>query len=187
MLCKIPNKTLLTVYEYGVNWCRTIYNGTEGWVQTKYLVYIGGDLSKAKATVVSDDARSLTEDTDWAPMVSSAEANSGANSEAITEANESSNTQSNAAPTPTPAPSSYNPKRDKTLQDTEVFEARVHVSWGRLNMRAGCHKKADLIVKIDGDESVTVLQVGKEWCLVRWKEYTGYVMSEYLLLPEEYQ
>lgn len=195
VICYVSPRALVTVYEYGINWSLVEADKGRGYIQTKYLDILGGDILLASAETVSVDELSWNDETEWAPQVDSLGVGaSGENGDAAeTLASENlEQMEVTAAPKSTPKPtekaksSKYNDVRDKTLTAlSSPITAPITVSWGRLNMRTGCHKKADLIVKIDADQLLTVLERGKEWCLVEYDGQTGYVMTQYLVLPKE--
>ncbi len=85
------------------------------------------------------------------------------------------------------AKNSANDKRDKTLKtlDTPVI-VTFETSSGKLNLRAGCSKKSDVLMKIKADDEVLLLSVGQDWCEVEINgQKKGFVMTRYLVLPNE--
>ena len=82
---------------------------------------------------------------------------------------------------------SANDKRDKTLKtlDTPVI-VTFETSSGKLNLRVGCSKKSDVLMKIKADAEVLLLAVGQDWCEVEINgKMKGFVMTRYLVLPDE--
>jgi len=84
--------------------------------------------------------------------------------------------------TATPAPGE--PIYDGTLTDAEGWEAVIDPAEGSLNLRAYCSTEAAVLTSMPKGETVTVLQLGDEWCKVRYKELEGYCATEYLTLRE---
>ena len=79
-----------------------------------------------------------------------------------------------------------NAARDKTLKALdEPLEVPVNITSGRLNLRAGCDTNSDLLMKLDMDATVLVVSRGKEWCEIEYKGVRGFVMTKFLLLPED--
>ncbi len=79
-----------------------------------------------------------------------------------------------------------NAARDKTLKALdEPLEAPVNIASGRLNLRAGCDMGSDLLMKLEMDVTVLVVSRGKEWCEIEYKGVRGFVMTKFLLLPED--
>lgn len=54
-----------------------------------------------------------------------------------------------------------------------------------VNMRKRPSRAAALVDKIPCGENVTLIAPNADWCLVQWKNKTGYMMTEFLILPEE--
>ena len=54
-----------------------------------------------------------------------------------------------------------------------------------VNMRRRPSRAAALVDKVPCGESVTLIMADADWCLIQWKNKTGYMMTEYLILPEE--
>jgi len=82
---------------------------------------------------------------------------------------------------------SANARRDPTLRtlDTPV-PVSFQTSSGKLNLRQGCSKKSDVLLKIREDDEVLLLAVGKDWCEVQINgKEQGFVMTRYLMLPDE--
>ena len=51
ILRTIPQNDMVSVLDRGAEWCRVAYNGTTGYVMTRYLTFSGGDPSAAESTV----------------------------------------------------------------------------------------------------------------------------------------
>ncbi len=63
--------------------------------------------------------------------------------------------------------------------------ARVMTPGGPVKLRKKPSPKAKLVVSIPNRSEVEVTEAGEEWCAVTWKNHTGYVQTEYLLLASD--
>ena len=54
----MPNASAVTVYNRGTDWCEVSYQGTRGYVMSKYLTFLGA--SSAKAEAEEDDPSAFT-------------------------------------------------------------------------------------------------------------------------------
>ena len=61
--------------------------------------------------------------------------------------------------------------------------ARIVTPGGKLNMRKKPDPKARLAAYIPNGALVETVEVGEEWSQIVYKDITGYVKTEYLLLP----
>ena len=78
------------------------------------------------------------------------------------------------APAPDPEP------------EPEVWTAKVWAEKGNtVNLRKRASKLSALVERIKVGETVDVLKYGAEWCQVRWKNYTGYMMTEFLIFDDQ--
>ncbi len=85
------------------------------------------------------------------------------------------------------AEKSANARRDSTLRtlDTPV-PVSFRTSSGKLNLRQGCSKESNVLLKIREDDEVRLLAFGKDWCEVKINgKEQGFVMTRYLVLPDE--
>lgn len=62
-------------------------------------------------------------------------------------------------------------------------QALVVVPKGKLNMRKAPKSSASIVIEIPRDTFVEVISDEGEWCQVSYKNKTGYVKSEYLIIP----
>ena len=53
-----------------------------------------------------------------------------------------------------------------------------------VNMRSKPSKSAALVERIPIGETVEILSYGDEWCKCKWKWYTGWIMTEFLLFDD---
>lgn len=51
ILRTIPQNDMVSVLDQGAEWCRVAYNGTTGYVMSRYLTFSGGDPSASESTV----------------------------------------------------------------------------------------------------------------------------------------
>lgn len=60
-LTDIPHGTVLSVYQYGSDWCRVAYNGRAGYVMTKYLTVtpVGQSATQPPAATTAPETRTL--------------------------------------------------------------------------------------------------------------------------------
>lgn len=54
-----------------------------------------------------------------------------------------------------------------------------------VNMRASASTAGRLIERVPCGSVVEILEAGTKWCKIRWKNLTGYIMTQYLLIDEE--
>lgn len=82
-------------------------------------------------------------------------------------------------PTPEPEPE---PEPEPILPDTAV----VWSDNGKpVNLRKRPSRAAALVDRVPCGDSVEILEKGGEWCHVKWKNKVGYMMTEFLILPDE--
>ena len=67
----------------------------------------------------------------------------------------------------------------------EGITAIVNSDASTLNLREGPSTSYDIIAEIPKGTYITVTVYGDTWCLVSWGSLNGYVMTQYLLFPEE--
>lgn len=53
-----------------------------------------------------------------------------------------------------------------------------------VNLRARESRASALIERVPVDSTVEILSRGEEWSRIRWGRYSGYMMNEYLIFPE---
>lgn len=87
--------------------------------------------------------------------------------------------------TPSPAPS-YEPTPEPTPEPPQ--EKDTAIVWSEngkpVNMRKRPSKAAALVERIKCGETVTVEMFGQEWCLITWRGKSGYMMTEFLIMPD---
>lgn len=54
-----------------------------------------------------------------------------------------------------------------------------------VNLRKRPSRAAALVDRVPCGDTVTLIAPDAEWCLVQWKNKTGYMMTEFLIMPEE--
>lgn len=70
--------------------------------------------------------------------------------------------------------------------EPEVWTAKVWAEKGNtVNLRKRASKLSALVERIKVGETVDVLKYGAEWCQVRWRNYTGYMMTEFLIFDDQ--
>lgn len=72
-----------------------------------------------------------------------------------------------------------------TPTDVPGLKATVNTDSSTLNLRSGPSTNDDIITEIPKGTTVIVTSYGEEWCAVTWGEYSGYVMTAYLLFDTE--
>ena len=68
---------------------------------------------------------------------------------------------------------------------TEGMTAIVNSEASTLNLREGPSTSYDIIAEIPKGTYITVTSYGSTWCLVKWGSLSGYVMTKYLLFPDD--
>lgn len=84
-----------------------------------------------------------------------------------------------ATPTPKPEPEPE-PEQPQAKDTAVVWSANGNP----VNLRKRPSKAAALVERVKCGETVTVDMFGQEWCLITWRGKTGYMMTEFLLMPE---
>lgn len=207
ILTTLPPGAEMTLEEKGDVWCKVSHGAYEGYVQSRFVVE-----SKPEEPTVAAQAGVRYVNTTTGGLNLRAEASVdaqilgvAARGCAVTLLEEGEGwsriqyddvigwvtttylSQTMPAPlepetTATPAPDE--PFYDSTLTDAEGWEAVIDPVEGSLNLRAYCSTKAAVLTSMPKGETVTVLQLGDEWCKVRYKELEGYCAMEYLTLRE---
>jgi len=54
-----------------------------------------------------------------------------------------------------------------------------------VNLRKKPSRLSALVDRVPCEEEVEVLEFGSDWCRVKWKNKTGYMMTKFLLFPDE--
>ena len=86
-----------------------------------------------------------------------------------------------AEPAPEPTPEPDPEPTPEPTPDTAV----VWADNGKpVNLRARPSKAAALVERIKPGETVVVNVYDPEWCLITWRGKTGYMMTEFLILPD---
>lgn len=84
-----------------------------------------------------------------------------------------------------PAPE---PEPEPTPEPAPIPEPETAVVWSDngkpVNLRKRPSRAAALVDRVPCGDSVTLLSPDVEWCLVQWKNKTGYMMTEFLIMPE---
>ena len=65
------------------------------------------------------------------------------------------------------------------------IKAIVNSDANTLNLRAGSSTEATVIAQIPKGTTIVVTQRGDTWCAVTWGDLSGYVMTKYLLFPDD--
>ena len=82
-------------------------------------------------------------------------------------------------PEPTPEPE---PAPEPTPEpETAVVYAQNGIP---VNLRARPSRAAALVDRVPCGETVEVIEQGSEWCHVKWRWHIGYMMTEFLVMPE---
>ena len=79
-------------------------------------------------------------------------------------------------PEPSPEPE---PEPQTAIVGNVPANARQDV-----NMRARPSKNATLVDRVPCGEEVEVLSYAEDWCKIRWRKETGYMMTQYLIFDE---
>lgn len=84
-------------------------------------------------------------------------------------------------PVPEPEPEPV-PEPEPILPDTAI----VWADNGKpVNLRKRPSRAAALVERVPCYESVNILEEGPDWCYVKWGNKVGYMMTEFLILPDE--
>ena len=70
-------------------------------------------------------------------------------------------------------------ERSQEPYEWETVDYPLYITATTLNMRTQPHTDSDVLVKIDMAEKVSCIAEGKDWVRVKYKDYDGYIASEY--------
>ena len=204
----IPEKGYFTVVTYGTTWCYAYYNGTYGYVMTKF-VRLAGETEPDEDGTVTPPAQQPGADALYARVVTKegklnlrATPSSGAKIlrripqyETIWVITYGSSwchvAYDNMAGYVMTKFLSFDgveapgkPEEPSTPENpappAETLYGVVTTKQGRLNLRKSPNSSAGIIKRIDQGETVTVLSYGDTWCSVDYKGTKGYVMTQFL-------
>ena len=86
-------------------------------------------------------------------------------------------------PGPTPEPT---PEPTPTPEPQTAIVGNVPANKRQdVNMRAKPSTNAALVDRVPVGEEVEVLSYAEDWCKIRWKKETGYMMTQFLIFEEE--
>lgn len=86
-----------------------------------------------------------------------------------------------APATPTPKPTQQvSPVYDNTLAEADDIPAVIAQDVDNAFLHEWCSEDATVVAVLHAEDSVTVTQMGKTWCKVRFNDHEGYVLKEQL-------
>ena len=89
-------------------------------------------------------------------------------------------------PEPTPEPE---PEPEPSPEPEPTPEPDTAVVWSEnglpVNLRKRPSKAAALVDRVPCGETVTLISPDSEWSLVQWKKKTGYMMTQFLIMPDQ--
>ncbi len=200
LLVQIPDKTRITLIEYGSTWSKTSYSGQTGWVMSKYLTIIDDD----ETDPPSD---STDQPTDTPPSGSTG--STGAQTAVViggtlnmrTSGSTSANIVMRLANGTTVTVLSreanwcriqYSGMTGFVMTKYLAFTssgntetagtAKVTTASGSLNLRENARSGARILLQIPQNATVTLHSNQGEWCLVTYRGTTGYVMTKFLTI-----
>ena len=145
ILATIPRGESVRVLQAGEDWCRVRYQGTTGYVMTRYLTGRTAQMTDTQAPQSRAPEKTETE-----------------------------------SPTPMPTP-----VMDITLHDAGHWQGAVAGDVGETAMRAWCDRSAPKLRKLTTSDTLRMVQLGDEWCLVSCGDQQGYVETSALALWQE--
>ena len=204
VLTTIPRGAEIPIYEKGANWCKTRYNGEEGYVMTSFLTFMGTSQTATPAPQVTPDATNAPDD-------GAARAFGK-----VTTKQGSLNLREKASGTArvlTTIPrhqvipltevgtvwcrTSYNgfdgyvmtsfltiTIQNPADESGVIATARVTTEKGSLNLRADANASARIIRTIPQYSFVNVYHMDKSWCEVSYEGDHGFVMTKFLTIDE---
>ena len=206
VLCAIPQYETVPVYDRGETWCKTAYNGYEGYVMTRYLSF--GERVEAPSSIPASappqSASSARVTTEKGSLNLRSQPKSDAKVLCTIPQNDQVSildqgkdwcrvvyegvegyvmtrfltfASADIQPTSAPAPSIIiEPMRALAMP----VLARVNTPLSTLNLRAGCSTDTRILLEIPKNEYVTITAAGDTWCAVTYGETSGYCMMQYL-------
>lgn len=197
VLLMIPDGAQVTLLEKGTEWSRIRYQGSTGYVMTRYLS-IGQNASQSasqKAWILHDvvggvnlrfgpDASAqvlmvlpagtevtvLMQGESWS-VVRYGETTGYVMSRYLTDTAPTDNDEV-----------SQQPVYDETMYQLSGWEATVVPTEGNVNLRAWCATDAPVRIAMPKGSVVRVVAFGNTWCQVVYGEVEGYCMTKYLSL-----
>ena len=193
ILRTIPQNVLIPIYQDDGMWCKTVYEGTGGFVMRSFLT-LSGDMAESAPDVPENGVQAQVT-TSSGPLNFREAAGTGARIittiprlktvTVLSENNGWSMVRYNGttgfvmssyltyvAASPT-APS---------MQETSVtgISARVTTESGSLNLRKYAQSNASILCTIPRNEAIFVTEKGDVWCKTAYAGNTGYVMTKFL-------
>lgn len=202
VLTTIPRNQFIPIYEKGQNWCRTSYNGEDGYVMTSFLTFI------QTATPTPDPEATATPGPEQGETKVYGKVTTKQGSLNLRE------TMSSTAKVLTTIPrhqviplyevgsiwcrtsyggyDGYVMTSFLTMQVTGeedasgvIATAQVTTEKGTLNLRANPSSSARVITTIPRHAYVNVYDMDKDWCSVTYEGTPGYVMTKFLTIDTE--
>ncbi len=171
ILRTIPQNEEITVSQRGDVWCEVTYLGTSGYVMTRFLTFLNGDVSSPSPTPTLSPSPDVP-----APSPTAAPAPSSSPTD---------------IPTPSPAPA-------ETDAPTPTEEAQVILSplnpprlaliqseSDSLNLREGASTSARILCEMPRGDYLLVTAMNDMWCRVEYEGKSGFCMRKYLVMPDE--
>ncbi len=206
VLRTIPQYAQISVYDRGDTWCRTVYEGTEGYVMTRYLSFAEITMPTAAPATPAPAAPtaglSAAVATDKGSLNLRREPKSSAKvlctipqyDQVIVLDNGETWCQvvyegiqgyvmtkflafaSVEQPTAAPPAVFVEPMRELSMPVLGL----VNTPLSTLNLREGCSTDTRILLEIPKGQYATITAVGDTWCAVTYQDVSGYCMIQYL-------
>lgn len=199
VLASIPDGAVLCVFDVQGAWANVQYGAQAGWASTDFLVLADafpGQVQSSATAYVNIPSGTGTVNLRARPSTSAALLGSISHGSAVTVlVSDGSWCQVQSAagegyvmarylsfdkPADTKPPQADQP----SLGDGES-EAIVRTASGTLNLREAPDTSARVLMALPRGESIVVTLRGSEWCMVRYGDLRGYVMTRYLYFPAD--
>jgi len=207
-LLVIPQNAALTIITKGTTWCYVWYQGTYGYVMTKFLsVYTGGSTGGTVTQAPPASGEAAQVNTEKGGLNLRVKPSQGATRLAIIPEDgyftvvtygsswcyvyyngtygyvmtKFMRLLNGTETTNPPSTETTTPPPSTTTPPADsTLYATVVTEQGRLNFRNGKSQNAGIIGRIDPGQTVAVLDYGSTWCKVTYDGKTGYVMTKFL-------
>lgn len=196
ILIQIPDNMQIQVYETVNGWSRTSYRGNNGWVMAKYLQFVSGEsaTSTPTPTPTPTDTSAPENETPPAESVTARVTGGKLNMRLAPESNAyvMQRIPDGTVLTVTERGAvwckvQYNGQAGFVMtrylsfgEQTMMPQARVVTVSGGLNLREKPESGSHVLMQIPRGSLVSVHQKLSGWCLVSYRNNSGYVMTKYL-------
>lgn len=196
ILRTIPQNAVIPIYQNDGTWCRTSYEGTDGYVMRSFLTFSGDAPVSTPSGPENGVQAQVT--TSSGPLNCRESAGTGARIltaiprlQAVTVLSESSGwskvryngivgyVMSSYLTLLDGTPSSLSSPSSPEMPTSGVY-AKVTTSSGSLNLRQNTSTSAAILSTIPRNEIILILEKGADWCKTAYSGNTGYVMTKFL-------